>query len=218
MSTKTQTTSDTSNKLNFDPGSKSIYDMLTKSGSGVLNDYISNPFGNDTYKLGLGQSQKGAASQGNNLMQSMLQNMKVSGLSGKSGNAFQLAQMGKIGRGTASMSSQANIQNIMQALQRQLTATGMGMSFNPLLTGEKGHSDETQQTSGLGTWLPQLLGAGLSGAMGAMTGGMSTGLSGIMKGVSGLPASSSASPGSSVFSGFGQIGMPNALPPPGTWT
>lgn len=166
MSTKTQT----DNTMHFNPVAQQSYNSLVGSGTKVLNDQMNNPFGNAMYKMGLGASQQGATQQGNNNMSALQQMMRTSGIGGNSGNAFQMAQQGKIGRSNASMMSQANTSNVQGALQRQLTATGMGMSFSPQLTG----SSATQTQSGLGTWLPQLLGAAGSAAMGFATGGAST--------------------------------------------
>jgi len=174
MSTKTTTSSDNQSNLNFDPGSMSLYKNLTGNAGNVLNQYMNNPFTNAFYQMGLQTSQKGAMQQGQNNIQAMLQNMKVSGLGGASGAGFQQAQLGKIGRSNASMLSQANLGNVMNAFQRQLGATGMGMAFQPLMTGEKSHGQQTQQTGGLGTWLPQLAGAafgGLTGGLGGLFGG-----------------------------------------------
>lgn len=203
MSTKT--TTDSKNTLNYDSKSKGIYDSLTGSGSNFLQDLIKNPFSNPSYKLGLGQSQRGAQAQGQNSIQALLSQMRTSGMSGNSGNAFQMAQTAKAGRASAGMMSQANIQNIFQALSRQQGAAGQAMAFSPLLTGESGHS--TQQQGGLGTWLPQLLGAGLGAAGSMFTGGMSGGMGGIMSGAKSLPASSPFGLGGnsgSMFPGFNQ--------------
>lgn len=173
MSTKSTTNQNSSNALNYDPASKGLYSSLTGAGGKQLLDLINNPFGNSLYKLGLGQSQRGAQQTGQQGIQALLNNMKVGGISGQAGNAFQTAQLNKLGRSNLTTMSNANVGNITNALQRQMTATGMGMSFNPLLTGETGKSTTTQQQSGLGTWLPQLLG-GIAGAgLGMATGGAS---------------------------------------------
>ena len=165
MSTKSQT--DSNSSLQYDPGSKSIYNQLTSGGAGVLSQYMNNPLSNGFFNLGQGMGQAAAQKQGQTSMQALMQNMKTSGLSGNSGNAFQMAQQSKIGRSTASAGAQSTMGNVLNALQRQMTATGMGMSFNPLLTGQSGSTTQTQ--GGLGTWLPQLIGTALGAAGGAMT-------------------------------------------------
>lgn len=180
MSQKQSTSSSSSNTLNYDPSSLQNYQSLTGSGSGVLNGYMNNPFGNPAYQMGLGQSQKSATAMGNNAQQALQQNMKVSGMGGQAGNAFQQAMTLKQGRANLANRAQASTQNVQGALGRQMQATGMGMSFNPLMTGSSGTSNSTQTTGGLGSWLPQLLGAG-AGAF--MSGGMSL-LGGATKGLS----------------------------------
>lgn len=183
MSTKKETNTDSSSKLSFDPQSMARYQDLQGAGSGILTQYMKTPFDNPFYNLGMGQSQNAASQAGGNLMKALMQNMKVSGMSGKSGNAFQLAQMGKIGRTTASLHGGAAMQNIFQALNRQLAATGQAMAYNPLMTGESSKSHAEEKTSGTGTWLPQLMGMALQGAMGAATGGASLAFPGMSPGM-----------------------------------
>jgi len=55
---------------------------------------------------------------------------------------------------------------LMQAGQMRQSAIGMAGQYRPLQTGQT----QTQQVSGLGSWLPQVVGAGL-GAAGAFFGG-----------------------------------------------
>lgn len=204
MSTK-QTTDSTST-LNYDKGSKSLYDQLTKSGGGILSQYMNNPFNNGFFNLGQGMGQAAAQRQGATNMNALLQNMKVSGLTGNAGNAFQLAQMGKIGRSTSAMGAGATMQNVLSALNRQMTSAQMGLSFNPLLTGESGHT--VQQTGGLGTWLPQLAGSAIGAGMGAMTGGAS--MAG-KAGMSAMKGASSFMPAANVFGGGLNPGLQSSL-------
>lgn len=190
MTTKQQTNS--TNSLAYDPGSKKNYNTLTNAGTGVLSGYMNNPFNNGYFNLGQGMGQAAAQKQGSTLMNALKQNMLTSGISGNAGNAFQLGQKAKIGRATSSMGAQSTMANIQGALGRQMQATQMGMSFNPLLTGSSGQT--VQQQSGLGTWLPQLAGAAIGAGVGAATGGMST--------LGGVSGSSMFSPASSVFGGL----------------
>lgn len=197
MSTKTETDSTSQNTIQYDPQAKGRYDALQGAGSNQLLDMINNPFGNPLYRMGLGQSVKGAQQGGANLMGALQSQMKTSGLSGQAGNAFQAAQQGKIGRATQSMVGQANIQNTLAAYQRMMQGTGMALAYNPLMTGEKGSSQSTETKSGLGTWLPQLAGA----ALGGLTGGFG-GAFGSMFGSGGGTMAGGAASG-----GFG-LGMP----------
>lgn len=166
MGTQTKTSSDQSNKLQFDPGSLSTYQSLTGSGADVLKQYMNSPLKNPMYNLGLQQSMQGANQSGQNNMQALQSIMKTSGMGGTAGQGFSAAQQAQMGRANTSMSSQANISNIMAALQRQMGATGMAMSFSPLMTGSSGTSNSQTSTGGLGTWLPQLIGSAAGMAMG----------------------------------------------------
>lgn len=215
MGTTNKTTS--SSDLQFNPQAESIYNSLTGSGSKVLQGYMDNPFGNSAYKLGLSQSMQGAQQGGQNNMNMLGQNQLVSGMTGSAGQGWLGAQKAQTGRANQSMMSQANIQNVMQALQRQMGATGMGMSFSPQITGSTGQ--QTQSTGGLGTWLPQLLGTAAGAAMGGM-GGMGAGGGGGMSSVMG--GSSASFPNmSSGFAGapqgpggFGTVPGLGPAPPP----
>lgn len=210
MSTKQTTNQSSSSALQYDPASKNIYGSLTGAGGGVLNQYMVNPFNNPFFNIGTGQAQRGAQQMGANAIQALMQNQKVSGLSGQAGQGFQQAQLGRIGRSTLSMGAQGNMANVMAALNRQMQATGMGMSFQPLLTGEKGQSQSVQQTSGLGTWLPQLLGTAAGMAMGGFGGAGAAAMAPAMGGTQGMMSGGYAPQISSLSS---QIWNPASLAP-----
>lgn len=161
MSTQNTTTSNQSTGLTFDPGSLSLYKGLTGAGGNVLKGYMNNPFGNAFYKMGAAESQKGANALGQQNINAMQQIARTSGLGGNAGTGWLQAQKARTGRANQSLRSQAQMSNIQAALQRQIGATGMGMSYSPLMTGQTSSGKTTQETSGLGTWLPQVLGAGL---------------------------------------------------------
>lgn len=171
MGTTNKTTGSNQSNLQFNPLSQGVYNQLVQGGGNVLQGFINNPFGNSLYQMGAGQAQQGAKQLGNQNMQALQQNQLVQGLGGQAGQGWLGAQQAQTGRANQAMSSQANVSNVLAALQRQMAATGMGMSFSPQLTGQSGNFSQTQSTSGLGTWLPQLLGAGMSAAMGGLTGG-----------------------------------------------
>lgn len=219
MPTQQQTNSSSSTGMQFDPGSLSTYQNLTKGGGNVLSGYINNPFGNPMYNLGLANSMRGAQAAGQNNMNALNQNQKVSGMSGNAGQGWLGAQRAMMGRSNQAMSSQANMSNIMQAFQRQMGATGMGMSFSPLMTGQSSTGSQTQSTSGTGTWLPQLLGAGMGAAMMGMSGGASAGAKAGGGAGSIMPSSFSSSFGgsnpvsglTSPFPGFGGGGSGMSL-------
>jgi hypothetical protein len=165
------TTKTTKTSNQYDPASTAAYQNLIKGGSSVLSGYMNNPFGNPAYTMGLQNSMRGATQQGANNMGVLNQQLRTSGMASGGGNAFQMAQMGRVGRANASLLSQANIGNVQGALNRQFSAAGQGLAFQPLQTGQTA----TQKTSGLGTWLPQVAGmalGGLTGGLGGALGGM----------------------------------------------
>lgn len=168
MST-TQNTSG-SNTLQFNPISQNLYNTLTSGAGNILSGYMNNPFSNPAYQMGAAQSQKGAQQAGANNISALMQSMRTSGIGGQAGAGFKASQLAQTGRANQAMSSQANVSNVLAALQRQMSAAGTGLSYSPQLTGSNSMSKQWQ--SGLGTWLPQALGAGL----GALTGGLGAGM------------------------------------------
>jgi hypothetical protein len=162
--------------LQFNPLAQSTYNNLVGGAGGVLGGYINSPFGNPSYTLGAAQSAQGAQQAGGNNMAALMQNMLTSGMGGQAGAGFKQAQLAQTGRANQALTSQSKIQNVLGALQRQMSAAGTGLSFSPQLTGQSGSFKSQNFPSGLGTWLPQVLsgaaGIGLAGA----TGGASLGL------------------------------------------
>lgn len=226
MGTTTKTSGSNTSSLQFNPQAQSMYNSLISSGGKQLQGYINNPFGNAMYQMGAGQSQRAAQQAGANNMGALNQNQLVQGLGGNAGAGFMNAMRSQTGRSNASMTSQAATSNVLAALQRQMAATGMGMSFSPQLTGQSGSFNQTQSTGGLGTWLPQVMGAAMGGLTGmsgfksfaSPTGGSVGGVSnsslmtpnfagGAMAGVN--PGSLAAPSMSSVMSG--QVPFGNAM-------
>lgn len=173
MSTKTQTNQSGTSQINYDPGAMSQYQKNIGSVMPSLRGIATNPFNNPYTQLLMQQGTKSAQQQGQLSQNALQQMLKTSGMAGGPASGFQSAMQGLLGRQTASGVSQAQQAAMMSGLQRQMQAQGMLMGFTPLLTGENSQSQATQTQSGLGTWLPQLLGAGLSGAMALGTGGAS---------------------------------------------
>lgn len=212
MGTTNTTTGNNTSSLQFNPIAQGIYNNLIGSGSNVLSGYINNPFGNSAYTLGAAQSQQGAMQAGNNNMQALNQSALTNGLTGQSGAGFMAAQKAQTGRANQAMSSQANVQNILSALSRQMSAAGTGMSFSPQLTGQSGNFIQQSNSSGTGTWLPQVASMAMSGGLGAY----SAYLNGQNQGSSQAPNLSATSPYASLtsgmtgfpgFSGYGMAGM-----------
>ena len=212
MSTQQQTSSNNQSTLQFNPLAQGDYNQLTGAGTGVLTGYMNNPFGNASYNLGLQNSMKGASQAGQNNMGALASIMKTSGMGGTAGQGFQGAQQAQMGRANQSMMSQANLSNIQAALSRQMAATGMGMSFSPQMTGQSGTSNSTQSTSGLGTWLPQLMGAGLGAMTGGLFGGGGGGGGSVMQPSYMSPGTAPTMP--APFAGYAGMPSGSAAPPP----
>lgn len=201
MGTQSNTSSNNQSQLQFNPISQGVYNNLVQGGGNVLGGYMNNPFSNPAFQMGSALSQRGASQSAQNNQGALAQLMKTSGVGGQAGQGFMGAQQAQLGRANQSMMSGANVQNIMSALQRQMTAAGTGLSFSPQLTGQSGTSDSVTSNSGLGTWLPQLLGSLGGAAMGGLTGGMSSMAGGLPGGAAGSIGSAMNLP-SNAFSGF----------------
>lgn len=203
MSTKT--TTDQSTK--FDPSSKARYDQWGSSMLPQLQALFSNPFSSPFFNLNMQQQTKGATQVGGRNTMNALTNFQRSGMGGTSmgGGAMQSLLAG-LGRSNSALQYQGFMNAANQAQGDRWNAASLGSSlFQPLTTGSKG----TQTTGGLGTWLPQLVGAGLgvaSGFMGGAKGGAGGG------GGGGNPFGAGAIPQGSGFSG----GMWGAAPGAGS--
>ena len=211
MSQTKQTT--TTNQ--YDPGSKSAFDTMTPQMSSVLSSYMRNPFNNGQYRLGLGRSMASALTEGNNAARAVQSMFRTSGFAGGAGSPFLMAQRARIGRFASGLRANAQVGNIMNAFARQQWATQLASGYSPLQTGQTA----TQKTSGLGTWLPQVMGAGLSIAAAPFTGGTSLmGLPGAMGAAGGGGGDVSMTPFNQRMSGvnsginWGELAQPPAQP------
>src|SRR5574337_1640573 len=119
----------------------------------------------------LQQGLKGASQQGAVQQQNLMQNLAAGGFGGQNLNPFLQSQIGKIGRATSGMKAQDYMNTLLQGANLRMGAASQASGFGPLQPG----STQVQQQSGLGTWLPTVLGAGLNFATGGglgMLGGM----------------------------------------------
>jgi hypothetical protein len=167
MSTKTQT--DSTNK--YDPGSMSRYSGWQSSMFPILQSLFQNPTGSQFFNQNLQQNQRSASQLGGRNSSNALLNFQRSGIGGGSlgGGAMQQLMSGA-GRYSSSLGYQAWNSTMNQAQADRWNAGSLGSQmFQPLQTGQS----QTQTKSGLGTWLPQLIGAGLSGLAAVGTGGAS---------------------------------------------
>ena len=198
MSTKKVST----NTTQFDPTSMRQYQNFWGTASPLINSMVSNPFSSPFYNLNLRQNVGAAQQVGSNAIQNVLQNFNQSGFGGTNSplgsslltslNRFQSGQTAQ-GFYSAANNAQSNMWNSL----------GLGASRQPLVTG----GTQTQTTSGLGTWLPQVAGMGLS----ALTMGLGGGFGGGGGGTSGLPLVGASGVGSGSPAAYTQLqNYPNA--------
>jgi len=152
----------------FDPTSMGVYQGLQSQFGNAISSEINNPYGNMAFntQLGMMRQQQGASGASQN--QATLQRMQAMGVNPQS--AFFQSQMGKNQRQQMASTGQGYNNLLLQAQQLRQSAIGQAGSYRPLQTG----STQVQQQSGVGSWLPQVLGGALGIAGGAMTGGMSS--------------------------------------------
>lgn len=176
------TTHKTSQQAQFDPASMALFGQLTNSLGPMLTGYMQNPFGNPFFQT---QSQMGtrqAQQLGGTQMSNLTRNLTGSGLLGGASSPAGLEMLQNQARANTGLTSQLGFLNPVQnALGMQQWAGGLGANYRPLQTGQ----NQTESTSGLGTWLPQLANMGL----GLATGGLGGGLFGAAKAAGGgLPS------------------------------
>lgn len=139
------------------------YNQLTPSFASTAQGYMSNPFGNPFFQTQQQLGTRQAQNLGGTQMSNLMQNFTNSGMLGGASSPAGMQLMGNQQRANTGLQAQLGFLNPVQnALQQQNYYSGLASQFRPLQTGQT----NVQSTSGLGTWLPQVLGAGLGMAMG----------------------------------------------------
>ena len=210
----TKKTSNTTNQ--YDPASMNRYQSWAGGMLPQLQGLFNNPTGSPFFNFNLQQGQRVASGLSGRNTFNALQNFNRSGIGGGSlGSGARMQMFGDLGRQASNLGYQGWAGAMGQAQSDRWNAASLGSSIfsNPLQTGQK----NTQQTSGLGTWLPQLAGAALGGlsrlgGLGGLFGGANqnaTGAAGAGSqfGASGMSAANNALIGSVPF-GPGVSGMP----------
>lgn len=172
MSTTKTTTS--SNTANFDPNSMNRFQQLGASGGNALMDYMNDPMKSTAFNQRMQQSNLFNLNLANRNQQGTLQRMGQFG--GAQMPGFLQTQMDNNQGWLSSNQSNSFNNNMFYADQSRQNAMNAGLNYRPLQTGSQG--TQSQTTGGLGTWLPQVAGMGLSlatGGMGGMFGGGSGG-------------------------------------------
>jgi hypothetical protein len=200
----------------YDPASMQRYQAAQGQALGGLQSWAQNPLQNSFFNTLAQMQRQNVGQQGQSAVQSLLQNALTSGFgqAGGGGSPYMQSLMAQQSRAQSGQQAQGFNALLAQMPQYQLQAlSALQGGFNPLQTGGtqnqsyKGNmtgqqnSQQTQQMSGLGTWLPQLIGGALGAAGGIATGGLSTAMKAATSG--GFP-SPSTGPG-----GFGSISTQN---------
>jgi hypothetical protein len=157
MGTKNTTT--TTNQ--YSPVGMATYNALQGPAAATLNSNINNPYGNAFFNQ---QKQAGAAATtnfGTSAARSTAQAGNALGTTGGPGlnTAFNAYNT----RGNAAVGAGINNALIMGAANTRNQSLSAAMNYRPLQTG----GTSVQQTSGLGTWLPQVIGLGIGAATSA---------------------------------------------------
>jgi len=183
----------------------------------AIQDEIQNPYSSMFFNTQLAMGNQGLQAQESAGNQSMLQRARALGINPSSPLFAQMMaqqQRGQQGR-------QSNMFNnlLLQAGQLRQGAIGQAGAYRPMQTGET----TTQKKSGLGTWLPQAIGAGLgiAGAafgMPGLGGGMGGGGNADFGAAGGIMPQSGFNPGYSlptqgIADPFGSGGPSNTYNP-----
>lgn len=161
MSKKTTTT--TTNQ--YDPASKQTFNAFQPGIQSNMQDWMKDPMNSKYFGAQLQQANQQNAWLGQQGQQNIMRNFKTSGMEGSPG--LMNYMMGANERSNLSRQGQTFNNLLLSAGDRQRQATQMAMGYNPLQTGQT----QTQKTSGLGTWLPQVAGMGLGLLTGGLMGG-----------------------------------------------
>lgn len=192
----TQKTSTTTNQ--FDSQSMNRYQGAQNSLASKATQMFQNPFSGPQYAMGLQQQNNASNILSANANRNAMSNMNMSGLGGLTGGA-RASLLSGLSRSASNTRMQGFMNNFNTANQNMWNSASLLSSIQPLQTG----ATNVEKTSGTGTWLPQLIGAGVSAGMGVATGGMSSLSKGISNTVGGLT--------SPFGGGFGSGNMPSQL-------
>lgn len=209
MSTKTTNTS--TNQYN--QSSMGTYNAFQPQLMGSLMQMVNNPLGSSYFQNQLAQQQAASRQIGQRSNANALQNLRTGGGILSNAGGFAAGMLNRNQNANNGMQANAFNTALNSALQNRNFALASMQAYQPLQTGQT----STQQQSGLGTWLPQLLGAGLGMAMpgigGMMAGtGFMSGYRNSSGGYSGPsnPLSGTMSP---MMSGIGMPAAPAPLNP-----
>ena len=153
----------------YDPSSMAFFQSLQPTlQKNFAADLQLDPTQSPVFNMALNYAMKNAHSVAGRNFSNMATNF-LQGGGGANLNAFNLSQLNNANRFASKLQSDAYTTNYINfdtmRRQMQMQATGI----RPLQTG----STQVQQTSGLGTWLPQVAGMAVGAALTPFTGGTS---------------------------------------------
>lgn len=155
----------------YSPQGMAAYNQLVPQATSTLGNFMQNPLQANYFKTMFGMGSNQINQQQSGIMATLMNNMKqFGGGMGGGTNPFLMSQLSQSGRSASGQKSNLFGGLLQQAIGNQMNAANIGSSFKPLQTGT------TQQMSGLGTWLPQVI----SGVMGAVSGGLTGGVGGAL--------------------------------------
>lgn len=157
MSTKNQTSTQ------FNQSGMDSYNSMMPSFSNAVNGYMNNPFSNPFFQTQQQMGNNQANMMGQTAMSNISRNNSMSGIASNSPAALEMMnnQSRQNSSNRANLGFLSPMQNAFTAQQNSMSMAG---NFKPLQTGQ------TQTQSGLGSWLPSLLGGGLSMLTGGLMG------------------------------------------------
>lgn len=150
------------------------FQQATPAWMGPAQQFAQSPYSGPQFQFEQQMGNRQAQNLGGTAMSNISRNILGSGMGGGNMSPAALEMMQNQGRANTGLQAQLGFMNPMQlAGGRQQNAMGLLQGYRPLQTG----GTQVQSQTGLGTWLPQLLGAGMGMAGGAM-GGMFKGTGG----------------------------------------
>lgn len=171
----------------YNAQSMNSFQNLNSAGSTGILGNINDPYSNSAFNTQNQMMRQNNAQMQSSAMQALMQRSQALGQGNNS--PLLLSQIGQQQRQGMAQNAQGYNSLLLNAAQLRQQSLGAAMNYKPLQTG----GTQTQTMGGLGTWLPQLAGAALGAAGGAMTGGLSMAGGGMARD----------------FSGAGQMGPDN---------
>ncbi len=205
MSTKTKT----EQKIDYNKPSMGVYEGLQPQLASYYKQILGPIADSPWFRAALSMGNRQATQLGQRGVRNVMGNFAASGMSGAGMPGFLAANLGRAGRATSGLQANAFWNAYLGAAQQQAQGAQGAQAYSPLQMGQT----TTQTKSGLGTWLPQTLGAVASIGLAPFTGGAS------LMGLGGLGASSfpGGGGGQNIGGMGGWAGVPGTSAGSGGW-